>query len=455
MFALDSVFGLLVRFLQPATLRKIPGLLEVQRPSRKSQLAAKKFDLKYKSFEDWCTRNAGSLPRVNAETADERTLAHWLKNKLSSCRQGKLPDDQLAKLKKIPGLSDFPQVSQESRKHAAEFDDACKRLEDWSAAHHGMPLSNKKESLSPEEMSMAVWLKNKLAFHKRRGLPGDQRAKLGKKLWLSTQVDLAAGARKSRLSIKSSKNLKNPVAEALRSLNTSERVPSYSEQQDLRYKSFEAWCATHNGSLPRRKGDSFEERSLASWLKRKLYDYRCGKLSKEQLAKLKQIPYLTGFPNVSAKSQMLIQKFDCTFKSFKDWCAVRNGTLPKQSGATKEERWLAIWLNNKLCACRRGTLSNHQLDQFRMLPGLSDFPNVSARSQRFECTYESLKGWCAAHNGTLPKERGGTAEERSFGIWLRNKLHNHKCGKLPHQHLAKLKELFSVLGTTPNVISKD
>ena len=55
-------------------------------------------------------------------------------------------------------------------------------------------------------------------------------------------------------------------------------------------KDFKTWCATHPASLPKQRGTSKEERSLRNWLRHKLHRFRRGKLSGDQLAKLRAIP---------------------------------------------------------------------------------------------------------------------------------------------------------------------
>ena len=422
-------------------LRKTPGLSDILHQSRKSQLAAKKFDLKYKSFEDWCTRNAGSLPKASAETADERSLAHWLKNKLSSCRQGKLPDDQLAKLKKIPGLSDFPQVSQESQKCAAEFDDACKRLEDWSATHHGMPPSNKKKSLSPEEMSMAVWLKNKLAFHKRRALPGDQLCKLKRIAQFSNKEIVPL--------IESNRTCVLHKLVNFESRDEDDTFLKKSHREDLRCKSFQDWCATHGGTLPRRNGESAEERSLANWFKNKLYDYKRDKLPDEQMAKLKELPHFL------ERSLSRSQEFDRVCTRLTDWCHLHHSELPNQKGCKggTEERSLASWLKSKLYNYRRGKLPDDQLVKIRKIPCLSDFPHLQGSqmlAQKFDRDCRSIKEWCDTHEGLAPRSDGETKEERALAAWLKNKLYRYRCGKLPKEQVAELKTLPGFLERSQN-----
>ena len=48
-------------------------------------------------------------------------------------------------------------------------------------------------------------------------------------------------------------------------------------------KSFEAWCAAHNVTLPKISGDIQEEWSLAIWLMKKIFRFR------KLLAKLRAI----------------------------------------------------------------------------------------------------------------------------------------------------------------------
>ena len=534
-------------------------------------------------------RHTGCVtPRVSAETAEERSLANWLKKKQTSCRHGMLPDDQLAKLRKIPGLSDFPQVSQESRKRAAEFDDACENFEGWCTrdSREPFPSSNKTE-VSAKALSMAVWLKNKLAFYKHGKLPDDQITKMRKVPLFRTQagqseeessfckmqnnkwqgalerlqdpsnpklphyshkfdhacesfkhwcalnkgtVPKLSGTTKEERSL--AVWLRNKLYKYRRGVlpddqlaklqklpHFMERSPSRSQKFDLVCSRFREWCAAHRGALPKRNranqqetslaswleyhlrrhrhgklsekqfaklrkipglsdfprlldaspkladnfdrncnrfkewcskhgealpkqsGETAEERSLASWLKRNLYHHRRGKLADSQLEKMRTIPCLSEFPHISGKSQLLARKFDESSNSFKEWCAAHNGTLPKQHGETAEERSLAVWLRSKLCNYRHGSLSDEQLAKLRNIPCLSNFPHVSGRTQKFELSCNSFNEWCATHQGALPKRAGATKEERSLAIWFKDQLSKSRRGKLPDEHSAKLEKL--------------
>ena len=459
---------------------------------------------------------------MSAEIAEERSLAHWLKNKLTRCRSGKLPDEQITKLKKIPGLSDFPHVSQESRKRAAEFDGTCKNLRDWCVSHSGaLSLSSSHKAISPEEMSMAVWLKNKLSFYERGKLPCEEIAKL-KIVPLFRRRAKAVLGRNGEIDVGQASFSREDLDKLHNFSASAERLPHHSSDRshDLRYASFEDWCATNGGIIPKQCGDTEEERSLATWLRNKLRDHRNGKLPDYQLAKLRKIPCLSNFPHVSARSHTLAKKFDHTYNSFKEWCSAHNGSLPKttggtqqerglatwlrnklynyrhgklpneqltklkmlpyflepspsqfqkfdlactnfqewsatrnwslpkRSGDTEEERSLAIWLMTKLSTCRNGKLPDYQLAKLRKIPGLSDFPDISARSKKFDHTYNSFKEWCSAHNGSLPKQTGRTHEERDLATWYKMQLDMHLHGSLLDDHLTKLKEIPGFLEQT-------
>ena len=70
------------------------------------------------------------------------------------------------------------------------------------------------------------------------------------------------------------------------------------------------------------------------------------------------------------------------------------------------------------------------------------FPDFSqpvlSRSQKFDLV--SIQDCCTGHNGTLPKQSGTTAAERSLVQWLSHKLHSHRRGKLPDEQLATLRK---------------
>ena len=222
----------------------------------KSFRSSEHFALKCKSFEEWCAKHGQTLPKQMGETQEEKSLGAWLVNKLVRFRQGKLSVDQQTKLSEIPAVSELfsvPGKSFRSEPSAVK----CKNFEDWCAQHSGaLP---KRNGNTQEERSLAFWFKNKHFRYQRGKLTDDQLAQL-RKIPAFSEVFSVPG-----------KSFR-------------------SQHFAVKCKSFEDWCAHHSGALPKRNGNAQEERSLAIWLKDKLFSYRCGKLSDDQLARLRAIP---------------------------------------------------------------------------------------------------------------------------------------------------------------------
>ena len=378
---------------QLAQLRKIPAISDLFSVQGRS-FRSKQFAWKCQEIAIWCAQHSGSLPKQNGETQEERSLASWLLNKLYRYRRAKLSDDQLAQLNKIPAICDLFSTDDRSMSFSKRFDNKCKRFQDWCAQHSGsLPKQN---GASQEEKSLAIWLRDKLVLYRLGKLSDGQQAKL-------------------------------------------RHIPVISEV--LHYKGFTDWCATHDGTFPRRDGLTSEERSLASWFKYKLHLYHSGELSDEELVKLKKIP--------ATRELFCLQGHSLSFalkcKNFEDWCTVHNGSLPKQSGHSAEERSLANWLKRQISNYRKGTLSEERLANLKKIPVSDDVFTVQGRflshSERFHLTCRSFEDWCAAHNGTLPKQRGTTKEERSLAVWLKRKLYSYRKGKLPDDQLVELRKI--------------
>ncbi|CAK9091824.1 unnamed protein product, partial [Durusdinium trenchii] len=59
----------------------------------------------FRRLEAWCEKH-GRLPHVGAKAWSERTLAIWLKNAVQATRWGNVDQERLAKLSRLPGVSD-------------------------------------------------------------------------------------------------------------------------------------------------------------------------------------------------------------------------------------------------------------------------------------------------------------------------------------------------------------
>ena len=393
---------------QLAQLRKIPAICDLFSTKDRPPSLSERFELKCKSLENWCT-SQGTLPKQKGDTQEERSLAIWLRDKLFSYRRCKLSDDQLAQLRKISAISELFSVQGKSFR-SEPFALKCKRFENWCAQHGGsLP---KERGDTQEERSLAIWLRDKLFSYRRCKLSDDQLAQLRK---ISAISELFSDQGKS----------------------------FRSEYFALKCKNFEDWCAQHGGSLPKQTGDTQEEKSLGTWFTNKVFRYRCGKLSADQLVQLRKIPAICDLFSTKDRSRSQSERFDIKCKSFENWCASQ-GTLPKQKGDTQEERSLAIWLRDKLFSYRRCKLSDDQLAQLRKISAISELFSVqgkSFRSEPFALKCKRFENWCAQHGGSLPKERGDTQEERSLAIWLKNKLFRHRRGKLSDDQLARLRAI--------------
>ena len=396
-----------------------PTMLLQTRPGRQiddfpySAILARQDDFYYQGFTDWCATRDSTLPRRDGSTSEERSLASWFRHKLHLYYSDDLSDEELVKLRKIPAIDEHICLhGQWSLKFALK----SMSFEDWCAKHR--KLLPQQAGGTAEERSLADWLKNAISRN-RHGHNGKHSENKLPDLW------------------------KIPVSVDLDVFSVKNRSLSLSERFDIKWKSFEDWCAQHSGSLPKRSGDTHEESSLAMWLMNKLFRYRCGKLSDDQLAQLRKIPAISEVFSTQGKS-FRSQHFVLKCKSFKDWCAAHNGTLPKRNGDTQEEKSLAVWLMQLLFRYRRGKLSDYQLAQLRKIPAISEVFSVqgkSFRSQHFVRSCKSFEDWCAQHGGSLPKQKGDTQEERSLAKWFKNMLFRHRRGSLSDDQLAQLRDL--------------
>ena len=296
------------------------------------------------------------MPRGDGATADERSLASWFKRKLHLFHSNKLSDEELVKLKEIPAINELvtksrsflvrreEMIQHPSLSRSFRFKIKCKSLNEWCATHRALP---KRSGRSEEEKSLGIWLMNQL-----------HRSRHGK----------LSHAQLRRLQM-------IPALEVFPM--DSQSLSKTEDRFHLKCQGFEAWCATHNGTLPRLQGDSPVERSLAAWLKGKILSYRSGKLNDEQLKKLKEISSISELFVLGGTLRWhQFSKFDATCKSLEDWCKAHNGSLPKQKGETPEERRLARWIIKKLYRYRHGMLPEVQLSKLKTISFLSELFHV-------------------------------------------------------------------------------
>ena len=357
-------------------------------------------DFYYKGFADWCAARDGALPRRDGSTSEERSLASWFRHKLRLYYSDDLSDEELVKLKKIPAINEHICLHGQ---WSLKFVVKNMNFEDWCAKHRR--LLPQQAGGTGEESSLADWLKNAISSHHhgRSGKHSENKLPFLRKISVPVDIDVF--------------RVKN------QSLSRSERF-------DLKHKKFEDWCAAHHGTLPGRHGDTQEERSLAIWFKNKLYRYRCGRLSFDQQAKLREIPAVSELFSVQGKAFRSFEHFALKCKSVKHWCAQHRESLPKQRGDTQEERSLGIWLMNQLARYRRGRLSVDQQNKLREIPVISEVLN-----------YKDFADWCAVHDGTLPRKNGPTWNERSLACWFKQKLHLYRSGKVSDDQLAQMKKI--------------
>ena len=273
--------------------------------------ATKKFDLTCESFEDWCTAHM-ALPKETGRSEDEKFLAIWLAEQVSNHKQGKLPEDQLAKLRMIPVLRNFPRMLRRSELVPLRFNLTCKSFEKWFTKHGVLPLETGE---TDEERSLATWLQEMLLKHQNNKLTDDQLAKLKKIPVLS---DFPRLLRRSELhalgfQFPRSKKAKTRTAPSLSKAGSAKKTTptkpkpswkrtserSYLEARDKiaahkfdqGYQSFKDWCSSNKGKWPSITGKGGpEEMSLALWIKNKLASYQNGKLPYKQFSRLKKIP---------------------------------------------------------------------------------------------------------------------------------------------------------------------
>ncbi|KQO98760.1 helicase associated domain-containing protein [Leifsonia sp. Leaf264] len=175
-----------------------------------------------------------------------------------------------------------------------------------------------------------------------------------------------------------------------------------------RLAELQAFVLTH-GDIPRRRGDTAAEKSLANWVRvqraKKTNPETVGTLTVEQSDALEVIPgwWWSGQPT-------------STFKSAADdllaWVK-STGTFPKEYTTDKEERRLASFVTRYRDSFRAGTLGRPQAEQLEAIPG---WDWQIAPAEQWWDTLISVAAW-VTENGRIPRGKCDDETERKFGRW--------------------------------------
>ena len=84
---------------------QLAKLEQIQTGSERLISRSDKFQRNLQLLNKWCDEHEGELPKKEG-SLEERQLARWLDNRVSSARRGKMPNDLLAKLRAIPRLAE-------------------------------------------------------------------------------------------------------------------------------------------------------------------------------------------------------------------------------------------------------------------------------------------------------------------------------------------------------------
>ena len=303
---------------------------------------------RFTSLQTWLMTQNGRLPTTRSNSAEERQLAIWLQNSCAKARKDQLHPERMAKLKEVPGLrsrliSESPRLWVVWQRH---FDS----LIAWLRDHAKLPCGR---SSNVKERLLAFWLHNNFVRAKEGDLAPEKKGRLEEALDVS-DLDWTESC--------DCQHLKDWFQVHLhRKIGTSHLKrfrPRLS--WDTWFNKFQAWYET-NGRLPRRRGKTVAEISLARWLERASAAAKDGNLESKRMSKLSKIPDVSEM--LQSQSQRQLQKIE----ALERWCA-EHGRPPSKNSRASEEKQMGIWLGYTLQRAQQGMLPNERMERLRAIP---------------------------------------------------------------------------------------
>eukprot|EP00438_Fugacium_kawagutii_P018012 Skav223298 [mRNA] locus=scaffold2998:200288:201823:+ [translate_table: standard] len=419
---------------QRTTLRKHASFAQLMPKSYGREDDLPRWWRRFRQLKRWISASE-RVPGRYTKSLMERKLGWWLAGVRQSYFDGALDQDRLSHLWMIPPVAAYFTKHLQPAGAVLSWDDRFSSLQAWLMTQSGrLPKSGKCSN--PDERQLAVWLQNSCVKARKDELHPERMAKLKEVPGLRARL----------------------IAESPRLLVVWQR----------HYDSLVTWLREHGGRLPRGSSGNATERLLAFWLHNNLSKAKDGDLTTEKQEHLQQAlgvynidwgretgdgrqlqewvsahlyqkyVYTLTAPTSGWRDVHEVVQWDTSFKRFEAWCE-SHGRLPKRNGANEAERSLANWLSKNCQRAKAGKLDQGRFAKLRTVSGVSD--RLTTRSQRRMQRYKALEQWRSENGGALPVSNSRASKERELGVWLRNRVHLARQGKLPPDELQRLQAI--------------
>ncbi|CAJ1363425.1 unnamed protein product [Effrenium voratum] len=336
----------------------------------------------------------------------ERYLYYWLTEVGRSFRSGKLSEDQIEALEKVPGMRKKMQRWDLSRLklqvQQMDWSQGCKELEEWLQVEDRMP----RESGNHSEQILGLWLR---------------------------------GARSAFIT-------GNLTELQVQQLRAGRGMLEQTLRWEIHYGPEESWMqhCRQIEQLPAKAiamaDEDVMDEELAIWLRIACLKYQKRTLSAAQRAALERIPQLCQRLQSLRKKppKPPSEQWAERLADFAAWQKAHQ-RLPKMSGDLPEKS-LAHWLAKNKRLYTSGRLSPQQIDALRQIPGVFERLNPIRPIPIFEDHLTRIELWRKQH-GSLPSAGADSQDhERYLSRTLRRQMDRHLDGKLlPEESAALLK----------------
>ena len=328
------------------------------------------FEQHYQNVIEWVNKN-GKIPSSMSKDKIEHLLGSWCGSRRNDKRNGKLPDDKIEKLEKIKGWY-WDKIS---------FDDTHNKVYDWVKHHNKIPTNKSRD---PIERDLGNWCKNRRT-DKRNGILDNNQIK---------KIEL---------------------------------IPNWfwdkDELFDITYIKLKKW-ANDSDKIPTPISKDTYERELGIWCNSRRQDKKVGRLTKERIGKLEQLP--NWFWDWD-------KQFDNNYQQLFEFVSTED-RIPSTNAINAIEKKLGGWCSRIRNYMRNGKLDDIKIKRMEKIDGWYWEKNY------FDDNYHNLLEWVNISD-RLPSHHSKDSIEKSLGSLCCQFRLSRKKNKLSQDKIEKLEQI--------------
>ena len=386
------------------------------------------------------------LPVEKAKYATENKLGSWCAHRRQDNKKGKLSEEKIEALARIPRWEWDPVTD--------EFNRNIALMRKFVTDHDSLPSTAAKDAT---EKKLGIWCSTQRKA-KKKGNISEERIKALDDIprWtfdifadefdrnivllreFITEHDrlpsqTAKDVTERKLGTWCSRQRKEKKKETLpkEKIESLDGIPSWdwdplSDEFDRSLESLRDFV-TENVRLPSKHAKDATEKKLGYWCCSRRQDNKTDKLSEEKIKALNDIPRWEWNP--------LSDEFDRNIASLREF-VTEHYRLPSQSGTDSTEKKLGVWCNNRRQEKKKGKLSEEKTQALNDIPCWTFDPITD----EFDRNMAILREFVTEHY-RLPSEKAKDATEKKLGSWCSVRRKDNRKGKLTEERIKTLEEI--------------